>query len=126
VAAFSETTDCQEAFYEKHLCGESEFWRTEQTVSSLFDQYASVDRVNLVTDDDTGQPKGYGFVEMPNDDEAMRAISAVNGIDVRGRTLVINEAHPKTDRPGGGKDRHPEKRNVLAVKLQRFIQRDRS
>jgi len=92
--------------------GNLSFGTTEQTVRSLFEQYGAVDRVNLVTDANTGQPKGFGFVEMPNDDEATKAMSAINGADVGGRTLAVNEARPKTDRPSGsGGGRRPDKRN---------------
>jgi len=92
--------------------GNLSFGTTEQTVRSLFEQHGTVDRVNLVTDPNTGQPKGFGFVEMPNDDEARNAVSAVNGTDVGGRTLAVNEACPKRDRPSGGSGgRRPDKRD---------------
>jgi RNA recognition motif-containing protein len=60
--------------------------------------------VNLVTDRDTGQPRGFAFVEMTNNAEAEKAIGALNGREVDGRTLNVNEARPKEDRPsrGGG------------------------
>jgi cold-inducible RNA-binding protein len=87
------------------------FGTTEQTVRSLFEAYGTVDRVSIVTDRDTGQPKGFGFVEMPNDAEAEKAIAAVNGKDVGGRTLAVNEARPKTDRPSGGGGRRPSGRD---------------
>src|SRR6266542_298729 len=82
--------------------GNLSFGTTEQTVRSLFEAYGAVDRVNLVTDKFTGQPKGFAFVEMPNDDEAQKAMAALNGRDADGRTLAVNEARPKTDRPTGG------------------------
>jgi RNA recognition motif-containing protein len=92
--------------------GNLSFGTTEQTVRALFEKYGVVDRVNLVTDPNTGQPKGFGFVEMPNDEEARKAISAVNGTDVSGRTLAVNEARPKTDRPHGGSGgRRPDERD---------------
>jgi cold-inducible RNA-binding protein len=78
------------------------FGTTEQTVRSLFEAYGTVDRVSIVTDRETGQPRGFGFVEMPNDAEAEKAIAGVNGKDVGGRTLAVNEARPKSDRPTGG------------------------
>ena len=91
--------------------GNLSFGTTEQTVRSLFEQFGTVDRVKLVTDPNTGQAKGFGFVEMPNDDEARKAMSAVNGTDVGGRTLAVNEARPKTDRSSGSSGgRHPDKR----------------
>jgi RNA recognition motif-containing protein len=91
--------------------GNLNFGATEETVRLMFEKYGTVDRINLVTDEDTGQPKGYAFVEMPNDDEALKVISAVNGIDARGRTLVVNEARPKRERPSGSTERRPKKRN---------------
>jgi RNA recognition motif-containing protein len=64
--------------------------------------YGAVERVSIMTDRDTGQPRGFAFVDMSNDDDAAKAISALNGKDLEGRTLSVNEARPKTDRPSGG------------------------
>ena len=100
--------------------GNLSFGATEETVRLMFEKYGNVDCINLVTDDDTGQPKGYAFVEMPNDDEALKAISAVNGIDVRGRTLVVNEARPKTERPSGGAERRPKRPNRFCRETPRI------
>ena len=76
---------------------------TEDSVRSLFEQYGAVERVSIVTDRDSGQPKGFGFVEMTNHEEAQRAIEAVNGQDLGGRALNVNEARPKSERgPRGG------------------------
>jgi RNA recognition motif-containing protein len=61
-----------------------------------------VDRVNIVTDRDSGQPRGFGFVEMSNDAEGNKAIAALNGKDLDGRALNVNEAKAKTERSGGG------------------------
>ena len=61
-----------------------------------------MDRVSLVTDRDTGQARGFGFVEMPVNAEAERAIAALNGQEVDGRALNVNEARPKTERSFGG------------------------
>jgi RNA recognition motif-containing protein len=91
--------------------GNLSFGTTEQAVRSLFEPYGTVDRVNIVTDRDTGQPKGFGFVEMPNDAEAEKAIAAVNGRDVGGRVLAVNEARPKTDGGSGGRGRRPDNRD---------------
>jgi cold-inducible RNA-binding protein len=82
--------------------GNLSFSVTEQTLRSLFEPFGAVERVNVVTDRDTGQPRGFAFVEMANDADAAKAINALNGRDVEGRTLNVNEARPKTDRPGGG------------------------
>ena len=75
--------------------GNLSFGTTEQSVRSLFEPYGTVDRVSIVTDRETGQPKGFAFVEMSNDAEAEKAMAAVNGKDVGGRTLAVNEARPK-------------------------------
>ena len=82
--------------------GNLSFGTTETTIRSLFESYGSVDRVNIVTDRDTGQARGFAFVEMPVDAEGNAAIDGLNGRDVDGRTLNVNEARPKTDRGSGG------------------------
>ena len=82
--------------------GNLSFTATEDSVRSMFEAYGSVDRVSIVTDRDTGQPKGFGFVEMTNDAEAEKAIAELNGTELNGRALTINEARPKTERSGGG------------------------
>jgi cold-inducible RNA-binding protein len=77
---------------------------TEQTLRSLFETFGAVGHVNLVTDRDTGQARGFAFVEMTNNAEAEKAIGALNGREVEGRTLDVNEVRPKENRPsrGGG------------------------
>jgi RNA recognition motif-containing protein len=82
--------------------GNLSFGATEESVRALFETYGAVDRVNIVTDRDTGRPRGFGFVEMANDAEGSKAIAGVNGKDLDGRTLNVNEARPKTDRASGG------------------------
>jgi RNA recognition motif-containing protein len=82
--------------------GNLSFTATEDGVRSMFEAYGQVDRVSIVTDRDTGQPKGFGFVEMTNDAEAEKAIADLNGTELNGRALTINEARPKTERSGGG------------------------
>jgi cold-inducible RNA-binding protein len=82
--------------------GNLSYGATEESVKSLFEAHGAVDRVNIVTDRDSGQPRGFGFVEMPNDAEAERAIAALNGTDLGGRALNVNEARPKAERGGGG------------------------
>ena len=69
---------------------------------SMFASYGSVDRVNIVTDRETGQPRGFAFVEMSSDAEGNAAIAGVNGKEVNGRTLNVNEARPKAERGSGG------------------------
>ena len=75
---------------------------TEAELRNLFEAHGPVEKVTLVTDRDTGRSRGFGFVEMTNANEADRAIAALNGTDLGGRTLTINEAKPKSERPGGG------------------------
>jgi RNA recognition motif-containing protein len=82
--------------------GNLSFGATEASVRSLFEAYGTVDRVSIVTDRDTGQARGFGFVEMGNNSEADRAIAALNGQDLGGRALNVNEARPKTERGFGG------------------------
>jgi cold-inducible RNA-binding protein len=82
--------------------GNLSFGTTESSVRSMFETYGSVDRVNIVTDRDTGQPRGFAFVEMAADAEGNAAISGLNGRDVDGRTLNVNEARPKAERGAGG------------------------
>ena len=82
--------------------GNLSFGTTEQDIRSLFERYGAVDRVNIVTDRDSGQPKGFAFVEMANDAEGNNAIAAINGQEVGGRALTVNEARPKTSGGGGG------------------------
>ncbi|HUE04301.1 MAG TPA: hypothetical protein VMR62_32420 [Bryobacteraceae bacterium] len=81
--------------------GNLSFGATEAAVRSLFEAYGAVDRVNIVTDRDTGQARGFGFVEMNNNTEADRAIAELNGRELEGRAMNVNEARPKTERGGG-------------------------
>lgn len=85
--------------------GNLDFGATEDTIRSLFEAYGTVERVSLMTDRDTGRSRGFAFVEMTDSEEADRAITALNGSNVGGRALNVNEARPKTSggaRPGGG------------------------
>jgi RNA recognition motif-containing protein len=82
--------------------GNLSFGATEDSVRSMFEAYGTVDRVSVVTDRETGRARGFGFVEMSVNDEAERAIAALNGRELDGRALNINEARPKEDRGGGG------------------------
>ncbi len=81
--------------------GNLSFHTTQDDLTSIFSQFGAVERVNLVTDRMTGQPRGFAFVEMTTRSEAEAAISALNGSDLHGRTLNVNEARPKTDAPRG-------------------------
>ena len=82
--------------------GNLSFGTTEDTLRSMFDSYGAVSRVNIVTDRDTGQARGFAFVEMSVDSEGDAAINGLNGKDLDGRALNVNEARPKTDRASGG------------------------
>lgn len=82
--------------------GNLDFAATESSIRTLFEAHGKVDRVSLVTDRDTGRPRGFAFVEMSDSAEADRAIAALNGTDLGGRTLNINEARPKGERGGSG------------------------
>ena len=75
--------------------GNMSFQTTESELRSLFEPFGELTRVNVVTDRDTGQARGFGFVEMRNDDEATKAIAALNGKELSGRALNVNEARPK-------------------------------
>jgi RNA recognition motif-containing protein len=77
--------------------GNLDFAVTESAVRSLFEPYGKVERVNLVTDRDTGRSRGFAFVEMTDSAQANQAIAALNGTNLEGRALNINEARPKTE-----------------------------
>ena len=85
----------------KIYVGNLPFSASEDSVRTLFAQHGSVDSVALINDRDTGQPRGFGFVEMTNNSEAARAIQSLNGFQMDGRALKVNEAQPKpkNDRP---------------------------
>lgn len=82
--------------------GNLSFGATEDAIRSLFEAHGTVERVSIITDRDTGKARGFAFVEMTNDSEADKAIAALNGSDLDGRTLNINEARPKESSGGGG------------------------
>jgi cold-inducible RNA-binding protein len=82
--------------------GNLDFASTESSIRALFEPYGNIERVNLITDRDTGRSRGFAFVEMSDAGEADRAIAALNGAELDGRTLKVNEARPKTEGGGGG------------------------
>jgi RNA recognition motif-containing protein len=82
--------------------GNLPFQTTEQDLDQAFSAYGQVERVQIVKDRETGQARGFAFVEMPVDAEADRAMAALNGADLGGRTLTVNEARPREPRAGGG------------------------
>ena len=78
------------------------FKTTEEEMNTLFATYGAVSSAKLITDKYSGQSRGFGFVEMPNDEEAVAAMEKLNGSDFGGRKLTINEARPMEARTGGG------------------------
>ena len=90
--------------------GNLDFGATEESLRSLFEAHGAVERVSVVTDRDTGRSRGFAFVEMTDAGEASRAINALNGVDLGGRALNVNEARPKTDRGGSGGGGRPPRR----------------
>ena len=74
---------------------------TDGALEQLFAQFGTVQSAQVIMDRDTGRSKGFGFVEMDNDSEAQAAITALNGQQIEGRTLTVNEARPKTEGGGG-------------------------
>ncbi len=75
---------------------------SESELRTVFEAHGSVDRVSIVTDRETGRSRGFAFVEMSNSGEADKAIAALDGSQLGGRTLKVNEAKPKTERAGAG------------------------
>ena len=88
----------------KLFVGNLPFTATDETVRALFSQHGTVEKVSLIADRETGRPRGFGFVEMSNDD-ASRAMQALNGADFDGRSLKVNEAQDR-ERSGGGGNRN--------------------
>jgi len=76
---------------------------TEDELRKAFEEFGQVTEVRLIMDKFSGESKGFGFVEMPSKDEAEKAIAEMNGKDLMGRALNVNEARPKPDRGGGGR-----------------------
>ena len=90
--------------------GNLSFNTGEDELRQLFEPFGQVDRVSIMTDRDTGRSRGFGFVEMASNEDGDKAITALNGSSVGGRTINVNEARPKTERSvggggGGGRDR---------------------
>ena len=74
---------------------------TEDDIKALFAEFGEVTSVMLIADRETGRPKGFGFVEMAQDAEGQAAVSALNGKEVKGRTIRVDQAQPRTERRGG-------------------------
>jgi len=89
--------------------GNMNFQTTESDLRALFEPFGEIVRVQVMTDRDTGRSRGFGFVEMADDEAAAQAIAALNGKELDGRALNVNEARPKPERSGsrgGGRPRH--------------------
>src|ERR1700756_4878451 len=82
--------------------GNMSFQTTEADLRSAFEQYGEIERVQVMTDRDTGRARGFAFVEMADEQAAANAIAGLNGKDLDGRALNVNEAKPKPERSGGG------------------------
>ena len=82
--------------------GNLSFDAQESDVRALFETHGAVDKINLITDRETGRPRGFGFVEMTDENEGRAAITALDGQDHQGRNLKVNEAKPRENRGGGG------------------------
>ncbi len=82
--------------------GNMSFQTTESDLRAIFEPLGEITRINVMTDRDTGQARGFAFVEMSNDEEAAKAIGALNGKELDGRALNVNEARPKPERSGSG------------------------
>jgi cold-inducible RNA-binding protein len=90
--------------------GNLSFQTTESALRTLFEEFGQVGRVHMAMDRETGRARGFGFVEMPNDEEAKKAIASLDGKEVNGRNIKVNEARPKErsspsgrQNPGGAK-----------------------
>jgi RNA recognition motif-containing protein len=97
----------------KIFVGNFAYNMTEDELRSMFEPFGAIESVTLATDRDTGRARGFGFVEMPNDAEAEKAMAALNGKDVGGRTINVNEARPKSERSnlrGSGRNRFRQER----------------
>jgi cold-inducible RNA-binding protein len=81
--------------------GNLSFQTTDSELQALFEQFGEITRVQIMTDRDTGRSRGFGFVEMANDEDAAKAIEALNGKELGGRALNVNEARPKPEGRGG-------------------------
>lgn len=79
------------------------FKATEDDLRELFEEYGDVSSAKIIMDKLTQRSRGFGFVEMDDETEARQAIEAINGVDMMGKTLIVNEARPREDRPAGNR-----------------------
>ena len=87
----------------KLYVGNLSYNTSDSDLQRLFEEFGTVDSAQVISDRETGRSKGFGFVEMGSDQEAQAAISALNGKEVDGRALTVNEAKPREERGGGGR-----------------------
>ncbi|WP_425891813.1 RNA recognition motif domain-containing protein [Aeromonas veronii] len=85
----------------KIYVGNLSYRMTADELKTLFSQFGQVDKVDIIIDRDTGQSKGFGFIEMPVNGDAEKAIAGLHGTEVGGRTITVNQAKPKTDASRG-------------------------
>ena len=83
--------------------GNLSFNLTEDELRAAFQAFGTVEKAAIITDKMSGQPRGFGFVEMPNKEEAVKAIASLNGKDLKGRNIKVNEAQPRPAGGGGGR-----------------------
>jgi RNA recognition motif-containing protein len=87
----------------KLFVGNLSFRTTQEDLMDTFSPYGAVESVNIINDRETGQPRGFAFVEMTNSSEAEAAITALNGTELMGRAINVNEARPRPEGGGGGR-----------------------
>lgn len=85
----------------KLYVGNIAYTTSEETLRKTFEQFGEVDSVNIIIDRDTGRSKGFGFIEMPNNDQARAAMDALNGTELEGRSIKVSEAKPQERRERG-------------------------
>jgi cold-inducible RNA-binding protein len=100
--ARTSTAQCRGPRLKNIFVGNLSFNTSEDELRQMFEPFGQVDRVSIMTDRDTGRSRGFGFVEMASNEDGEKAITALNGSQVGGRTLNVNEARPKTEHAGGG------------------------
>jgi RNA recognition motif-containing protein len=87
----------------KIFVGNLSYQATQEELEAMFSAYGTVDQVSVITDRVTGQPRGFAFVEMPDSAQAATAIQEINGREIKGRAVNVNEARPREERGGGGR-----------------------
>ncbi len=83
--------------------GNLSYSTTEEILQEKFEAFGAIESLKIITHQDTGRSRGFGFVEMPDDDEARAAIEALDGTDIDGREVKVNESRPRESRDGGGR-----------------------